>query len=114
MARLPTTSDVYNAIAEPQRRDIIDLLKKGELPVNDIADALGMKQPQTSKHLRVLKEVGLVRVRKVGKQRLYNLNGQELKPVFDWIQPYEHLWHERYDRLDEYLIQLQQKGDKND
>jgi DNA-binding transcriptional ArsR family regulator len=114
MARLPTTSDVYNAIAEPQRRDIIDLLKKGELPVNDIADALGMKQPQTSKHLRVLKEVGLVRVRKEGKQRLYNLNGQELKPVFDWIQPYEHLWHERYDRLDEYLIQLQQKGDKND
>jgi DNA-binding transcriptional ArsR family regulator len=114
MARLPTTSDVYNAIAEPQRRDIIDLLKKGELPVNDIADALGMKQPQTSKHLRVLKEVGLVRVRKVGKQRLYNLNSQELKPVFDWVQPYEHLWHERYDRLDEYLIQLQQKGDKND
>ena len=114
MARLPTTSDVYNAIAEPQRRDIIDLLKKGELPVNDIADALGMKQPQTSKHLRVLKEVGLVRVRKEGKQRLYNLNGQELKPVFDWVQPYEHLWHERYDRLDEYLIQLQQKGDKND
>jgi DNA-binding transcriptional ArsR family regulator len=90
------------------------LLKKGELPVNDIADALGMKQPQTSKHLRVLKEVGLVRVRKVGKQRLYNLNSQELKPVFDWVQLYEHLWHERYDRLDEYLIQLQQKGDKND
>jgi DNA-binding transcriptional ArsR family regulator len=111
MARLPTTSDVYNAIAEPQRRDIIDLLKKGELPVNEIADALGMKQPQTSKHLRVLKEVGLVRVRKEGKQRLYNLNSQELKPVFDWVQPYEHLWRDRYDRLDEYLIQLQQKGD---
>jgi DNA-binding transcriptional ArsR family regulator len=61
--------------------------------------------------LRVLKEVGLVRVRKEGKQRLYNLNSQELKPVFDWVQPYEHLWRDRYDRLDEYLIQLQQKGD---
>jgi DNA-binding transcriptional ArsR family regulator len=111
MARLPTTSDVYNAIAEPQRRDIIDLLKKGELPVNDIADALGMKQPQTSKHLKVLKEVGLVGVRKEGKQRLYKLNSQELKPVFDWIQSYEHLWRERYDRLDDYLTKLQQKGD---
>jgi DNA-binding transcriptional ArsR family regulator len=111
MARLPTTSDVYNAIAEPQRRDIIDLLKKGELPVNDIADALGMKQPQTSKHLKVLKEVGLVGVRKEGKQRLYKLNSQELKPVFDWVQSYEHLWRERYDRLDDYLTKLQQKGD---
>ena len=111
MARLPTTTDVYNAIAEPQRRDIIDLLKKGELPVNDIADKLGMKQPQTSKHLRVLKEVGLVSVRKEGKQRVYQLNSQELKPVFDWVQSYAHLWRERYDRLDEYLTQLQQKGD---
>lgn len=114
MARLPTTADVYNAIAEPQRRDIIDLLKKGELSVNEIAETLGMKQPQTSKHLRVLKEVGLVSVRKEGKQRLYQLHGQELKPVFDWVQSYEHLWRERYDRLDEYLTQLQQKGDKND
>lgn len=114
MARLPTTSDVYNAIAEPQRRQIVDLLKKGELPVNDIADQLGLKQPQTSKHLRVLKEVGLVTVRKDGKQRLYRLNSQELIPVYQWVQSFEHLWRERYDRLDNYLIQLQQKGDKND
>jgi DNA-binding transcriptional ArsR family regulator len=114
MARLPTTSDVYNAIAEPQRRDIIDLLKKGEMSVNDIAEALDMKQPQTSKHLRVLKEVGLVNVRKEGKLRLYQLNSKELKPVFEWVQSYEHLWRERYDRLDEYLTQLQQKGDSND
>lgn len=114
MARLPTTSDVYNAIAEPQRRQIVDLLKRGELPVNDIADQLGLKQPQTSKHLRVLKEVGLVTVRKDGKQRLYRLNSQELIPVYQWVQSFEHLWRERYDRLDNYLIQLQQKGDKND
>lgn len=111
MARLPTTTDVYNAIAEPQRRDIIDLLRKGELPVNDIADSLGMKQPQTSKHLRVLKEVGLVRVRKDGKQRLYQLNSKELKPVYEWVQSFEQLWTERFDQLDQYLTQLQQKGD---
>lgn len=114
MARLPTTSDVYNAIAEPQRRDIIDLLKKGEMAVNNIADALEMKQPQTSKHLRVLKEVGLVSVRKDGKQRLYSLNSEKLMPVFDWVQSFEHLWRERYDRLDEYLTHLQQKGDNNE
>lgn len=111
MARLPTTTDVYNAIAEPQRRDIIDLLKKGELSVNDIADLLGMKQPQTSKHLRVLKEVGLVSVRKDGKQRLYKLQSKELKPVYEWVQSFEQLWSERFDQLDEYLTQLQQKGD---
>jgi DNA-binding transcriptional ArsR family regulator len=111
MARLPTTTDVYNAIAEPQRRDIIDLLKKGELPVNDIADMLGIKQPQTSKHLRVLKEVGLVSVRKDGKQRLYQLNSKELKPVYEWVQSFEQLWSERFDQLDEYLAKLQQKGD---
>jgi DNA-binding transcriptional ArsR family regulator len=111
MARLPTTTDVYNAIAEPQRRDIIDLLRKGELPVNDIAESLGMKQPQTSKHLRVLKEVGLVSVRKEGKQRLYKLNSKELKPVYEWVQSFEQLWSERFDQLDEYLTRLQHKGD---
>ena len=114
MARLPTTSDVYNAIAEPQRRQIVDLLKKGEFSVNDIAELLDLKQPQTSKHLRVLKEVGLVTVRKDGKQRLYTLISQELKPVYEWVQSFEYLWRERFDRLDDYIIQLQQKGDKND
>ena len=114
MARLPTTSDVYNAIAEPQRRDIIDLLTKGELPVNDIAEMLEMKQPQTSKHLRVLKEVGLVTVRKEGKQRLYQLNSHELKPVYEWVHSFQHLWQQRYDQLDDYLAQLQQKGDIDD
>jgi DNA-binding transcriptional ArsR family regulator len=112
MARLPTTSDVFNAIAEPQRREILSLLADKEMPVNDIAESLGLKQPQTSKHLRVLKEVGLVDVRKEGKQRLYKLNSQKLIPVYDWVQSFEHHWRQRFDRLDDYLTQLQQKGDK--
>jgi DNA-binding transcriptional ArsR family regulator len=99
MARAATTSDAFNAIAEPQRRLIIDLLARGELPVNDIVDALQMKQPLVSKHLRVLREVGLVNVRTDGRQRLYSLNSQGLKPIHDWITPYERYWSESHDRL---------------
>lgn len=91
MARLATTTDVYNAIAELQRRAIIDLLMKGELPVNGIADLLDLKQPQPLKHLWILKEVGLIGVRKAGKQSLYKLNSQELKPVYEWARSFEHL-----------------------
>jgi DNA-binding transcriptional ArsR family regulator len=109
MARLPTTSDVFNAIAEPQRRHIIDLLAQGELSVNNIANALDLKQPQTSKHLRVLKEVGLVSVQKTGRQRVYRLNGIRLKPVYEWVQGFEHLWSERFDQLETYLNHLQQE-----
>lgn len=107
MARAATTSDVFNAIAEPQRREIIDLLARGEYAVNDIAAALAMRQPQTSKHLRVLREVDLVTVRQVGQQRLYTLNGEQLKPVYDWVAAYAHLWVERLDRLEAYLDELQ-------
>lgn len=107
MARLPTTSDVFNAVAEPQRRDILDLLARGERPVNEIAEALDLRQPQASKHLRVLKEVGLVNVRTEGKQRLYSLNSESLKPIHDWVKTFEHLWSERFDRLDDYLKTLQ-------
>lgn len=107
MARLPTTSDVFNAVAEPQRRAILDLLAHGEQSVNEIAESLGSKQPQVSKHLRVLKEVGLVSVRGAGQQRLYRLNGQGLKPIHDWVTPFEHLWNERLDRLADYLNELQ-------
>lgn len=115
MARLPTTTDVFNAIAEPQRRDIIALLANGEKSVNDIAEVLAFKQPQTSKHLRVLKEVGLISVRQAGKQRLYKLEAQELKPVYDWVQHFEHIWNGRFDRLAQYLDQLQKaEGQKND
>ncbi len=109
MARLATTSDVYNAIAEPQRRSIINLLAKGELSVNDITETLELNQPQASKHLKVLKEVDLVTVRKAGKQRFYNLNGENLKPIHDWVMSFAHLWTERFDRLETYLDELQGK-----
>ena len=109
MARLPTTSDVFNAVAEPQRRDILDLLATGERSVNQIVAALGMRQPQVSKHLRVLKEVGLVSVREAGQQRLYRLNGQSLKPIHDWVKPFEHMWNERLDRLAGYLEEMKRQ-----
>lgn len=109
MARLATTTDVFNAIAEPQRRAILALLAAGERSVNAIADALNIRQPQASKHLRVLKEVGLVSVREVKQQRLYQLQSAGLKPVHDWVKPFEQLWNERFDRLDAYLQELQAK-----
>ncbi len=114
MARLPTTSDVFNAIAEPQRRAIVDLLAQGERSVNEIAEALDLKQPQTSKHLRVLRAVGLVSVRTEGKQRLYSLNAEKLQPVHDWVKTYERFWNERFDRLADYLdqIQTEEKGNE--
>src|SRR5262245_17045760 len=92
MARSPTTSDAFNAVAEPRRRQILDLLALGERSVNDLAGSLCVKQPQASKHLRVLKQVGLVRVRSAGRQRLYTLNGKALKPIHDWVQAFERFW----------------------
>jgi len=114
MARLATTSDVFNAIAEPQRRQILDLLVQGERSVNEIAELVDFKQPQVSKHLRVLREVGLVSVREAGQQRLYRLKGEGLKPIHDWVSPFEHIWNERFDRLAEYLheLQAQEKQDE--
>lgn len=109
MARRATTSDVYNAIAEPKRRYIINLLAKGELSVNDISETLELNQPQASKHLKVLKEVDLVRVRQEGKQRFYSLNGDNLKPIYDWVTSFAHLWTDRFNRLDNYLDDLQRK-----
>src|SRR5215216_6173437 len=92
MARAPTTSDAFNAVAEPRRRQILDLLARGERPVNDVAAALGLAQPQASKHLRVLKDVGLVRVRGSGRQRLYRLDAGGLKPVHDWVRSFARFW----------------------
>ncbi len=109
MARSPTTSDVFNAIAKPQHRAILSLLAEGERSVNEIAEALGFKQPQVSKHLRVLREVQLVSMREVGQQRLYSLQGEGLKPIHDWVKPFEHLWNERFDRLADYLRELQEE-----
>ncbi|MFN8453194.1 MAG: metalloregulator ArsR/SmtB family transcription factor [Anaerolineae bacterium] len=114
MARLPTTSDVFNAIAEPQRREILNLLAQGELSVNEMVEALRLRQPQVSKHLRVLREVGLVSVREARQQRFYQLNSAGLKPVHDWVKPFEQLWNERFDRLADYLNQLQNKGENNE
>jgi DNA-binding transcriptional ArsR family regulator len=109
MARSPTTSDAFNAIAEPRRRQIIELLAKGERSVNDVVSALKLAQPQASKHLAVLGKVGLVRVRKAGRQRFYRLNPEALKPVQDWLKNFERLWNERLDRLADYLKELQEK-----
>ena len=108
MARAATTSDVFNAIAEPQRREILTLLRTGERPVTDLAAELGMNLPRASKHLRVLREVGLVRDRKAGKQRLYGLDARELRPVHEWTGGFERFWNESFDRLAEYAQSLEQ------
>src|ERR687895_124564 len=109
MARAATTADAFNAVAEPRRRQILDLLAGGERPVNDLVDVLGLAQPQVSKHLRVLREVGAVEVRDAGRQRLYRLNGRALRPVHDWVKNYERTWSERFDQLDVVLEELKQK-----
>src|SRR5262245_1835703 len=109
MARAPTTMDAFNAVAEPRRRQILDVLALGELAVNDLVALLDLAQPQVSKHLRVLREVGLVDVREEGRQRLYRLNGQSLKPIHDWVSRYERWWSERFERMDVVLEELQQE-----
>ena len=108
MARAATTSDVFNAIAEPQRREILMVLRAGERPVTELADELGMMQPGASKHLRVLREVGLVNVRVAGKQRLYGLEASGLRPVHEWTGGFEQFWNESFDRLETYVQDLRQ------
>jgi DNA-binding transcriptional ArsR family regulator len=116
MARTATTADAFNAVAEPRRRQILDALAGGEHPVNDLVRALGLAQPQVSKHLRVLRDVGAVDVRDAGRQRLYRVNGQALKPIHDWVKNYERSWSEQFDRLDVVLEELKEKerGDVGD
>jgi DNA-binding transcriptional ArsR family regulator len=109
MARAATTADAFNAVAEPRRRQILDVLAGGERPVNDLVGVLGLAQPQVSKHLRVLREVGAVEVREEGRQRLYRLNGPALKPIHDWVKSYERTWSDRFDELDAVLEGLKQK-----
>jgi len=109
MARAATTADAFNAVAEPRRRQILDVLAGGERAVNDLVGVLGLAQPQVSKHLRVLREVGAVDVRDEGRQRLYRLNGQALKPIHDWVKDYERTWAERFDQLDAVLEDLKRK-----
>jgi DNA-binding transcriptional ArsR family regulator len=113
MARAATTADAFNAVAEPRRRQIVDALAGGELPVNDLVRGLGIAQPQVSKHLRVLREVGVVEARSDGRRRLYRLNGVALKPIHDWVKSYERLWEERFDALDEVLDELKTKEEED-
>lgn len=106
MARAATTTDAFNAVAEPRRRQILDVLAGGERPVNDLVAALGLAQPHVSRHLRVLKEVGLVNARSDGRRRLYRINGAGLKPIHDWLKTYEAMWATRFDALDTVLEEL--------
>lgn len=113
MARAATTTDAFNAVAEPRRRKILDLLADGERPVNHLVRQLRLGQPQVSKHLRVLREVGLVTVRDDGRHRLYRLNGRPLKSIHDWVKNYEQAWNERFDRMDAVLDELKREEDSD-
>lgn len=110
MARTPTTHDPFNAVAEPKRRQLIQAMGAQELSVNEIVEALGWNQPSVSKHLRVLKQVGLVEERRVGRQRLYRVNAENLRPIFDWVTPFEQMWSERFDRLDNVLEKIKKEN----
>jgi len=111
MARAATTSDVFNAIAEVHRREILDALQAGEMPVGAIVDELAISQPQVSKHLRVLSEVGLVTCRADGRRRVYRLEAARLRPLHEWLAKYEQALNDRLDRVDVYLEELQQQGE---
>src|SRR5512135_644691 len=112
MARASTTSDVFNAVADVHRREILDVLITGEKSVGAIVDDLSLSQPQVSKHLRVLSEVGLVRCRAEGRRRLYRLEPARLQPLHEWLAKYERAWNDRLDRMDDYLKELQQQGEQ--
>jgi DNA-binding transcriptional ArsR family regulator len=109
MARAATTADAFNAVAEPRRRQLLDVLGAAERPVNDLVRATGLAQPQVSKHLRVLREVGAVHVREDGRRRLYRVNPDALRPIHEWIRGYERLWSDRYEELDTVLSELREK-----
>lgn len=114
VARVATTADAFNAVGEPRRRQILDLLVDGEHAVNDLVSRLDLPQPQVSKHLKVLSEVGLVDVRDVGRQRMYRLNGRPLKSIHDWVKNYERTWSERFEAMDDVLDELKRKGEGDD
>jgi DNA-binding transcriptional ArsR family regulator len=109
MARTPTTYDPFNAVAEPKRRQVLEALGRQELSVNDIVQKLGWKQPMVSKHLSVLKQVGLVSERRIGRQRLYRVNAEQLRPIYEWVAPFERYWSESFDRLDEILEEMRKE-----
>ena len=111
MPRAATTSDVFNAVAEPRRREILDALAEGEASVGDLVTRLHLPQPQVSKHLGVLRQVDLVTCRVAGRQRVYRLHAEPLQPLHDWVRQFEALWNDRLDRLDTYMLTLQHKKD---
>jgi DNA-binding transcriptional ArsR family regulator len=111
VARSSTTSDVFNAIGDAHRREILDTLIAGEKAVGSIVTDLSLSQPQVSKHLRVLSEVGLVRYRAEGRRRMYSLEPARLRPMHEWLAKYEQAWNDRLDRLDDYLKELQEQGE---
>ncbi|HEY5427773.1 MAG TPA: metalloregulator ArsR/SmtB family transcription factor [Solirubrobacteraceae bacterium] len=113
MARTATTADAFNAVAEPRRRQLCDVLAGGEMAVNELVARLGLTQPQVSKHLRVLREVGVVAVRGDGRQRLYRLQGAALKPIHDWIKDYEQTWNDRFDDMDAVLDDLKSQEEQD-
>lgn len=106
MARAATTTDPFNAIAESGRRDILDALGAGEASVGELVDRLSVPQPQVSKHLGVLRTVGLVRCRQHGRQRLYRVDGAALQPIYDWVRSFERTWNQRFDRMDDILAEF--------
>ena len=109
MARAATNSDVFNAVAEAQRRTILTLLKGRELSVGEVSDRVGLRQPATSKHLRVLREVGLVHVHQSGKRRLYGLDARGLRNIHEWTGGFVEFWNESFDRLNEYVGTLKEE-----
>lgn len=111
MARTPTTSDAFNAVAEASRRDLLDAIGAEEVTVGQLVDRLGLTQPQVSKHLRVLREVGLVLVRAEGRHRWYRVNGPALKPIHDWVGSFERTWNTRLDQLEDLLAELKSQED---
>jgi DNA-binding transcriptional ArsR family regulator len=114
VGRSSATVDVFNAIAEPHRREILDTLLGGEKAVGKIVNDLSMSQPQVSKHLRVLSAAGLVRCRAQGRRRLYRLDQAHLRPLHEWVAKYEQVINERLDQMDDYLKQLQREGGRHD
>lgn len=114
MARAATTADVFNAVSEAARRDLLDAIGPEEVTVSDLVERSGLSQPQVSKHLGVLRAVGLVRVRSEGRRRWYRVHGPALKPVHDWVRAYERTWNDRLDRLDGLLTALQAATPQSD
>jgi DNA-binding transcriptional ArsR family regulator len=111
VARTPTTYDPFNAVAEPRRRELLDAIGAEELTVSEIIGRLGWPQPMVSKHLQVLKKVGLVSARRVGRRRYYRVNAGRLKPIHEWVGSFEKYWSESFERLDEILEEIQDKGE---